>query len=311
MRLLLKTADIPEYFRDRLIDISYHPYTRIDVRRLYGQDILSEDEVYQNYLDLGYDEEHARNLTDFTTRGAKSEEKGLTRAAVTSLYQSGILSRSDAKSMLGDLGYNSDNAEFWLLLVDYALDAQDDNAKIAAIHDQFVAGDLDDSTVMGALGPLNLPSDRQARLLTQWTIQRAAKVKKPSAAQLESLYKMGIVQADAYLAGLLRFGYNAEDANLFVIQTDLEIQAAAVKEQERAQAAADKAAASRKASALTKALAALDAEIAQYRLAIANINVALHQKPDDATAKLLRDNKDAATVAIAQAQLDKAMLRVE
>jgi len=256
-------------------------------------------------------EVHARNLTDFTVKGAKAEEKGLTRAAVTSLYQSGILSRSDAKTMLGDLGYNSDNAEFWLLLVDYALDAQDDNAKIAAIHDQFVAGDLDDSTVMGALGPLNLPSDRQARLLTQWTIQRAAKVKKPSAAQLEAFYKAGLVQADAYLAGLLRYGYNAEDAEIFVQQTDLEIQAAAVKEQERAQAAADKAAASRKASALTKALAALDAEIAQYRLAIANINVALHQKPDEPTAKMLRDNKDQATILIAQAQLDKALLKVE
>ncbi len=310
MRLLLKTADYPEYFRDRLIEISYAPYTRIDVRRLFGQDILTEDQVYQNYLDLGYDVEHAKNLTAFTVKGARAEEKGLTREAITSLYRDAILGRPEAKTMLNDLGYNDDNAEFWLLLVDYALDAADDNAKLATIRDQFVSGDLDDSTVMAALGALNLAGDRQARLLTQWVIQRAAKVKKPSSAQLEIFYKAGLVQGDEYLAGLLRFGYNAADADLFVKQTDLEIQAAAVKEQERAQAASDKAAASTKASALTKALAVLDATIAEYRLEIANINVAMHQKPDEASAAILADNKDIATVAIAQAVLDKALLRV-
>jgi hypothetical protein len=311
MRLLLKTADIPEFFRDRLIAISYNPYTRVDVRRLYGQDILTEDQVYQNYLDLGYDETHAKALTDFTTKGAKAEEKGLTREAITNLYHDAILGRPEAKTMLSDLGYNDTNAEFWLLLVDYALDAADDNAKIAAIHDQFIAGDLDDSSVMAALGPLNLPSDRQARLLTQWVIQRTAKVKKPSVSQLETFYKKELIQIAAYRAGLLRYGFNAADAELFVKLTDLETQADAAKEQERAQTAADKAAASPKASSLTKALAILDAKIAEYRLEIANINVAFHQKPDDATAKILADKRDADTIAIAQANLDKALLRVE
>lgn len=309
MRMLLKTADIPAYFRDRLIAISYSPYTRVDVRRLYGQDILTEDQVYQNYLDLGYDVAHAKALTEFTVKGAKAEEKGLTREAVTSLYYDGLISRAKAKGMLQELGYTDEACEFWLLLVDYKLDANEDKAKLSVIHDRYIAGDLDDSQVMAPLGALDLPNDRQAKMLTQWAIERTAKIKKPSAAQLEALYKLGLVRGDDYLAGLLRYGYNAEDAELFITQTDLEIQAAAVKEQERAQAASDKAAASTKATELTKKLAALDAQIAEYRLEIANINVALHNKAAEVSAKILQGSKDQATTAIAQAVLDKALLR--
>ena len=123
--------------------------------------------------------------------------------------------------------------------------------------------------------------------------------------------KSGLVNADEYQAGLLRYGYNADDAALFIQQTDLEIQAAAEKEQERAQATADKVAVSRKASTMTKVLANLDAEIAQYQLVIANINVAAHQKLDETQRKQLQTAKDKAIVAIAEARLKKALLRTE
>ena len=66
LKLLLRVRDIPSFWRERLVQLSYDPYTRVDVRRMYTAGVLSENEVFDTYLDLGYDEEHANNLTLWT-----------------------------------------------------------------------------------------------------------------------------------------------------------------------------------------------------------------------------------------------------
>ena len=44
--MLLKSLDIMPFWRDKLIEMSYNPLTRVDVRRMYGLGVLSEEEVY-------------------------------------------------------------------------------------------------------------------------------------------------------------------------------------------------------------------------------------------------------------------------
>ncbi|GAH72363.1 unnamed protein product, partial [marine sediment metagenome] len=41
-------------------------YTRVDARRMWDLRMLSKKEVKDNYLDLGYDEEHAERMKDWT-----------------------------------------------------------------------------------------------------------------------------------------------------------------------------------------------------------------------------------------------------
>ena len=79
LQTLLRTADISPFFIDRLIEISFAPYTRVDLRRMYKAGVLNEDQVYQGYLDLGYDEEKARNLTNFAILDARGKERDLTK----------------------------------------------------------------------------------------------------------------------------------------------------------------------------------------------------------------------------------------
>ena len=310
MEMLLKTADVPEFFRRRLIAISYNPYTRVDVRRLYGTGILTEAQVKSNYLDLGYDEEHATNLTKFTTAGAKAEEKGITPSVITNLYRDAVLSRGDALAMLVDLGYSTDNAEYLLLLVDVDMDRADSNAQLADIQTRYINGELDESSLAGALGQLNLPSDRVTRLLTSWQIAKRNKLKKPSSSQLESWYKLNLATRDDYLAGLLRAGYNQADAETFVAATDLKQQSDAMTAVAAAQRTANTAAATPTASDARRQLAQLDVDIAYDRLQIANCKVALHGELDDDAKQNLRDTIDILTVGIAKIDYSKALIRL-
>jgi len=115
LELLLRTADIPRFFRERLIAISYQPYTRVDVRRMYKIGILSKDEVYQAYLDLGYDEEHAKNLTEFTVKyetgdtDTKQEKyRELSLGVLKDGYIKGVIAESELVKRITNLGYDAD-----------------------------------------------------------------------------------------------------------------------------------------------------------------------------------------------------------
>lgn len=118
MRTVLKVADYPAFFRDRFIEISYNPYTRVDIRRMYKLGILNEDEVYQAYLDDGYDEVHAKNLATFTIKyetGSDSDKideyRSLTVGQIKDAMLKNIIDRSHAAESLKELKYSDDEIE--------------------------------------------------------------------------------------------------------------------------------------------------------------------------------------------------------
>jgi hypothetical protein len=138
MRELLRVLDYPVYWRDRLIEISYYPYTRVDVRRMYGQGVLSADEVYQAYLDLGYDADHAKHLSDFAVAyeddqgNAKTTEiENLSKALYKSQYLKGVINRDQYRAALVKLGESTVIIELLLDQADLQLkdDLTPDNLK--------------------------------------------------------------------------------------------------------------------------------------------------------------------------------------
>ena len=117
LKLLLKALDVMPWWREKLIQLSYSPYTRVDVRRMYQLGILDETGVYLAYRDLGYDEEKARNLTEFTIRYYTEEDKTeldtyreLTRTIYTKAYKKGLISYDDLVQSLITIGYRAEDA---------------------------------------------------------------------------------------------------------------------------------------------------------------------------------------------------------
>ena len=61
----LRTADFPEFFRNRLRAISYSNLTRVDVRRMIRLGLLTYRQVTYNYRKQGYTPVDSRRLTKF------------------------------------------------------------------------------------------------------------------------------------------------------------------------------------------------------------------------------------------------------
>ena len=173
LRLLLKTADYPQYFRDRLAEVAEAVYTRVDIRRMYQFGILNKDEVYEATRDLGYNETRAKHLTDYVIQAIDEPElsktgkkKVLTQATILKLFSKGIIDEVELIDRLTALGYPGDEVEFIVTLakldrsadkaIDYRIEYVRDIKNLA--EQEYVMGFIDKGTASELLSSINMGS---------------------------------------------------------------------------------------------------------------------------------------------------------
>jgi hypothetical protein len=110
--VLLKAADYPQYYRNRMMEVSYSPYTRVDVRRMYKLGVITQDQLVGSYLDLGYDDTHAKALADFTIKyetstgtSIKDDYEDISLSLVQQGYSKGVFTESEFRAALDKMGY--------------------------------------------------------------------------------------------------------------------------------------------------------------------------------------------------------------
>jgi len=177
--LLLRTADYAPYFRDKLVEISYTPFTRVDVRRMYKLGILSYDDVISAYMDIGYTEENAKRLADFTTlyetgdtTNLIDEYSDLSRSLVQSAYISGVISEDDFRSALSGMKITGDAQDLVVKITelkrqikqipDYTKEYRTDLKGM--VEKAYTARIIDKNTALSMLVSLGIP-DNQATML--------------------------------------------------------------------------------------------------------------------------------------------------
>ncbi len=163
--LLLKTADYPVFFRDRLKAISYNPITRVDVRRMYKLGIFDAAEVKERYKDLGYTDEDAQALADFTVKyeaddgsDIRDKYKGLSLSTLKSLFIKDAITEQDYHDRIIKLGYAEEEAKLIIEL------AKLDNIDDVAIdwHKKFVTDMVNDISAAFANRMITEDSARQS-----------------------------------------------------------------------------------------------------------------------------------------------------
>jgi hypothetical protein len=126
MTMLLKIGDFPEYWFSRFLEISYNPYTRVDVRRMHKLGVITDDELYQTYLDLGYDEQHAKGLSDWTIKNETLTDKtkvevarDLNQGTIVDAYQKKVIDRAKATAFLTQLKFDPQEVEVILKAAEF------------------------------------------------------------------------------------------------------------------------------------------------------------------------------------------------
>jgi hypothetical protein len=230
LKMLLVASDVMPFWRDKIINMSYAPYTRVDVRRMHQLGILKDSDLLRTYKDIGYDEQHAQNLADWTvqyndkveqteeSREKKRLEKNkdLTVGYVIKDYKIGNISQTDAKSMITTMGYDNSEAEFMLGIADYEVEKDKSDKYIDIYQDYFLKGIDTEAQTTEKLGKLNLHSSYSDYLIKLWKLQKSSRTQLPSRADILSWYKKKQITIDVARTELQQLGYQDKYIELYL-----------------------------------------------------------------------------------------------
>lgn len=206
--LLLKISDYPNFWRDKLRNIAYNVYTRVDVRRMFKLGVLSVSEVVRAYQEMGYDLEKASKLTEWTIEEYGEESKELGKSDVLGSYTDGVLTRAASLDYLVELGFSRANAEILLARADIQKEKKLEQQITENVRVMYVGGQIDDARVYSMLGVLNTPSGYVEDRLKLWRVQRERAIKRPTKADLTKFLLNGVLSLEEFKGELKGQGYS-------------------------------------------------------------------------------------------------------
>ena len=208
MELLIRTHDVSPFWRDKLMAISYAPYTRVDTRRMHAVGVLGVKGVYRNFRDLGYDHEKATKMTEFTVAYNQQTERDLTRAEVQRGFKIGYFKQEEAREQIIALGYDEAEADYYIFKVLHELWQEEIKEQVKYLQQQYTKELIDQNEVYSQLGRLNLPSEQINRYLRTWDIKRQAKTKSPTTAQLTKFRVQEVIGDSEFRSEMSGIGWS-------------------------------------------------------------------------------------------------------
>tara|TARA_Y100000310_G_scaffold345713_1_gene468693 strand:- start:3873 stop:6146 length:2274 start_codon:yes stop_codon:yes gene_type:complete len=214
LKTLLRALDVMPGWRDPMIAISYRPFSRVDVRRMRRLDILDRDGVLRSYKDLGYDNEKAEALTEFTERLVANQklndtktERDLSRSDVLGLYRDGILERAEAKDMIVRLRYDANEAEALLERVDLANEVAARRAAISLVIDKAKVGQLSYQGAIDEFNKMNLTPRELDVSLSKLISEIDDRTTLPTVAQIQEFLNGEAITVEQAIQALRSRGY--------------------------------------------------------------------------------------------------------
>lgn len=219
---LMTALDVMPAWRDPLTAISYNPFTRVDVRRMHKIGVITtEAELIDAYMDLGYNEEKAIKMTEFTilynanpeaaeqTEGdvSKAKERDLTKTDVLNGYRDALLTEPETTTSLAALGYDADEVEYYISRINYNKEKDETDSYLKYYHDAYIRGVMTHNELVDKLNALNLSGKRVEYLFKVWDLERIARTTKPTKAELMTFTRKKIITTATFIEEMKGLGY--------------------------------------------------------------------------------------------------------
>jgi len=216
LKTLLRTLDVMPYWREKLIQIAYTPLTRVDVRRMYNMGILSEEEVFTAYKHLGYNDENARYMTDFTIKYYQQADKNLTRSNIQDGYKRKYFTKEEAISLLKELGYDDTEAEFYIAKVDYDEEVERKKDLLKLLESAYKKDVYTDNEIIEILSDEGFQASEIDYHLTKWSIAKKVKGAKPDKSELKTWLVKKVISRDKFIEEMRSLGFADKYIDLYL-----------------------------------------------------------------------------------------------
>ena len=211
---LLKASDYPDYWRKRLIAISYHNLNRSDVIPMFRYGLLQEREVYHALRADGYRDEEANQLLRLAYF-QKQRELGIdpakkTKEWVCKSYRKGLISRDNAIARLEDIGITRRFADSFLDTCDLEEQFELNQERIRTLKRGVITGVVTREGAENLLNRMNIQSPVITRYLDVWDHLKFSRYKNASTRQNVSAFEKGLINLQELQARLQNLGYTSQ-----------------------------------------------------------------------------------------------------
>ena len=215
----LEVNDYAPYWRDNLLKIIYEPYTRVDIRRMYDSGVVDRDEVKRTYLDLGYDDTHAENLTKFTVVNSDKTKNVL--STYLKAYKNDLIDESELKRQMQEMEYSDKEIDLriQLLNMNQVVERPKKHLTLTNVKKLFKEGFIDSDTLEDMLIELNY--DDEAVKYMKMLIISECQPYKVWVSEIKKAYKEDLLTRDETTNKLMSLGYTAEAIKLALDLIDL------------------------------------------------------------------------------------------
>ena len=211
----LVAADIPIFWRTALKKYMYSEVTRVDLRRMYELGVITIQEVYQRYIKIGYTPDDAAKLTEWTAKEYLDTERELTKSDILAMYQSGLLSESEAMEYLGALEYQPEDIALLLAHRDLKRQEEYESKVISNTRKLFLKGVYDRTNVFAILGKLDTPGGFIEETLIVWDLEKQAQIAIPTVTQYRDMVLAGVITREDFRTELTNKGYEQKSIDRY------------------------------------------------------------------------------------------------
>lgn len=208
--ILFRTVEIPSYWREKLTKIAYSPYTRVDVRRMHDLGVLNDEQLLRAYKDLGYDDEKAANMVEFTIKYNEDTQKQLTQSTVLTCYNEDLIDKNEARQMLIDQGYTYEVAGYYLDIEDYKKAKEYQDLWLGNLKDQYLLGMIDADKARSSMNQAGFRGEKIDNLLAAWNLDFYKYQRLPSKSDLDRFLVKGIITDKEYVNYMQQSGFTKE-----------------------------------------------------------------------------------------------------
>lgn len=225
----LAANDIPKFWRDRLIAISYLPMTITDAKQAYIDGAIDENTLRSIIRDNGRNEFHTQLIIDMVNRQKARRTQRLigsfTPDKVTKWLKNGVVDEAKARRLYIDAGLTESQADHAIKMAKEALKNERLEKRVRMIEKRYAVGDLLKDQAINLLNKVGVDLAKAEQMVEEWEFEIQVRSKQVTAAMMCSWFYRGLISVDEFAVRLRRIGYQDAD----VVRIIAECQASAAE----------------------------------------------------------------------------------
>ncbi len=217
LNMLLRALDVMPFWRDKLTGIAFRRLSRVDIRRMYRVGVLTEGEVLEAYLELGYNDRDAKRMSDFTVKQVLATQSKFTARDIIAAYSKYMITRPETESLLKEVGVRDENIAFIVSTAEYKRTWELTESRISAIRNLYRKQVYTADKARAELLKLDMPAKRVDVMMEQWYIDEKDKAARNwTTAQTLSFMQDGLITLERGKQELTDIGYDAEHIEVYL-----------------------------------------------------------------------------------------------